>query len=394
MNAWVAGSRRLLCAAARRPCGIGLEAKRPIKVQNRLRPPPKSRSQNQHTESLEGRFFSLEQTLRKLRRDKERDGEEPEKQSAEEREQEVSLTERAALLEVRMTPQEIKLLSQQAGATGQDLRLTRQKFIAFSRLQHERDVEREAFLRTIEEPANEGALGRWLLPATGMVGTVSFAVAGVEVAGEAGMNIIGCTFVGCVSSLGGGTVNSLLFGYARHGVPWAADQKWLLVAVVSSLLTFFLWPWALQAMTEERLRQIHAAAQGRAEGAGPEGVTPAEFAAACSDHHFYKRVCAALRHKLKAALPEEPRPSPQQLFALLDLDNNGHLDRSELQLCLPYPRPKPLTSHLQVLSFQFQFLPSQLCFLHSECRTLSSDPIRFSQFRCFGVSVSQGKCED
>jgi hypothetical protein len=157
-------------------------------------------------------------------------------------EQAVSLRERAAMLKVRLSDEELLLLAQQIGAN-QDLRLTRKKLVKYTSQKWEREVEREAFLHAIESPAEEkGMLGKVLLPAVGMIGTASFAIAGAQVAGEAGMNIVGCCFVGALSSLGGGAVNALLFGDAKHGVPWVKNPDSLIIALVSSLITFFLWP--------------------------------------------------------------------------------------------------------------------------------------------------------
>ena len=82
----------------------------------------------------------------------------------------------------------------------------------------------QAFLAAVEEPAAEkGTLGKWLLPGVSFLGTASYAIAGTQVAGEAGMNVIGCCLVGIISSLGGGSVNALLYGYGKNGVPWARD---------------------------------------------------------------------------------------------------------------------------------------------------------------------------
>ena len=81
--------------------------------------------------------------------------------------------------------------------------------------------------------------------------TALFACVGVQVAGgEAGMNLIGCTLVGCVAGLGGGTVNSLLYGAARDGVSWARRPSFLVVAVGASIATFVLWPMYVQRKGE------------------------------------------------------------------------------------------------------------------------------------------------
>ena len=74
-----------------------------------------------------------------------------------------------------------------------------------------------------------------------------FAVVGTHCAGEVGMNVVGCTIVGCAGALGGGTLNHLLVG--RGGpVFWMADPRFLLFAAVSSVATFYLWPAAESAL--------------------------------------------------------------------------------------------------------------------------------------------------
>jgi hypothetical protein len=78
----------------------------------------------------------------------------------------ISLSERAQLLKVRLTHEELTLLAQHAGAH-QELRITRKKFIEFSSRKRQQEVEREAFLNSIEKPDEEkGMLGKCLLPNT------------------------------------------------------------------------------------------------------------------------------------------------------------------------------------------------------------------------------------
>lgn len=257
----------------------------------------------------------------------------------------ISLAERAAALDVRLTKDEVRLLAKQAGGQGQDLQVTRSKFLRFSRQKAEREIEREAFLAAIEEPAGiKSSLGKWILPVIGVVGTASYAMAGTQVAGDAGMNIIGCTFVGCVSSLGGGAVNALLYGYAKGGVPWARDPRSLGVAIGSSVLTFLLWPVAGKALAEERLRMIHETAKSKMWWSSAidrlglsnpsselKGISRAEFIAACEEEKFYKSIRKALASHIKAKLPGVAKPSAAQLFELVDVDHNGFLDMNELQ---------------------------------------------------------------
>mmetsp|Transcript_34437 Transcript_34437/g.67335 ORF Transcript_34437/g.67335 Transcript_34437/m.67335 type:complete len:551 (-) Transcript_34437:155-1807(-) len=256
---------------------------------------------------------------------------------------EVGLQERAEKLDVRLTADELTLFAIQAGGAERGLRITRHQLGKYSRDKASLDYEREAFLAAIEEPANEqSTLGQWILPVIGWIGTASYAIAGTQVAGEAGMNIIGCCFVGCISALGGGAVNALLFGYARNGVPWVKDPRSLFVALVSCLLTFFLWPMLCHELALERLRSIQETAKEHSwwsavasrVGLAPdatESITRADFIAACEDEKFYLRMKKILSNLVHANLPGVTKPTPAQLFKLVDLNDNGTLDIPELE---------------------------------------------------------------
>ena len=148
----------------------------------------------------------------------------------------------------------------------------------------------------------------------------------------------GCTFVGCLSSLGGGTLNAILFGYAKNGVPFATDPRNLIVALVSCAGTFFLWPYVCRTLAEERLRVIHETAKakswlhaaGEAIGLGrrPEdGISKSEFVAACEEEDFYNKCRKALKSTARAKGVNTPNPTPEQLFSLIDIDNNGCFPR-------------------------------------------------------------------
>eukprot|EP00966_Prymnesium_polylepis_P068739 1596610-Prymnesium_polylepis.1 len=94
-----------------------------------------------------------------------------------------------------------------------------------------------------------------MLFATDFLGTSLFAIVGTQCAGDAGMNIVGCTLVGCAAAMGGGTLNNLMIG--RTPVFWMRDPRFLIAAVVSSVATFYLWPkyeeWAVN-QTKQRLK--------------------------------------------------------------------------------------------------------------------------------------------
>ena len=81
------------------------------------------------------------------------------------------------------------------------------------------------------------------------LGTALFAVVGAQVAGDAGMNLVGCSLVGCAAAMGGGSINALLYGGttpllgSSPGVRWVANPSFLVVAFIASFLTFFGWPY-------------------------------------------------------------------------------------------------------------------------------------------------------
>ena len=58
--------------------------------------------------------------------------------------------------------------------------------------------------------------------------------------------MVGCTLVGCVSGMGGGTLNNLMYGATP--VYWMASPHWLGMCVASCVVTFYGWP-----LLEERL---------------------------------------------------------------------------------------------------------------------------------------------
>ena len=63
------------------------------------------------------------------------------------------------------------------------------------------------------------------------------AASGTMVAGHAGMDILGCTMVGTITSLGGGTIRDLLLG--RTPVFWFKEIEYLLLCVGTALAAFY-----------------------------------------------------------------------------------------------------------------------------------------------------------
>ena len=77
------------------------------------------------------------------------------------------------------------------------------------------------------------ALLYWL----GMAAVAVSAITGVLDSGRKHMDLIGALLVGIATALGGGTVRDVLID---RSVFWVADQTYLIVALGTALLTFFL----------------------------------------------------------------------------------------------------------------------------------------------------------
>merc|ERR1711965_635441 len=54
------------------------------------------------------------------------------------------------------------------------------------------------------------------------------------------MDLLGCTIISVVTSIGGGTVRDLLLG--RRPVFWIREPIFLAICIVTSAVTFALWP--------------------------------------------------------------------------------------------------------------------------------------------------------
>lgn len=77
------------------------------------------------------------------------------------------------------------------------------------------------------------ALLYWIM----VSGVAICAITGVLDAGRKGMDVVGACAVGLATAAGGGTVRDLLIG---RPVFWIADQTYLLTALGTAVLTFFL----------------------------------------------------------------------------------------------------------------------------------------------------------
>jgi uncharacterized membrane protein YeiH len=71
-------------------------------------------------------------------------------------------------------------------------------------------------------------------------GTALFAFSGTLTAGRKGMDIMGMTIIALITAMGGGTIRDLLFN--KGTVFWMQDVVYLKICVITTLLTFVLWP--------------------------------------------------------------------------------------------------------------------------------------------------------
>jgi uncharacterized membrane protein YeiH len=70
------------------------------------------------------------------------------------------------------------------------------------------------------------------------MGTVSFAISGSVTAATCGLDLVGCTFVGCITALGGGTVRDCIFG--RLPVFWLDEREYIYMSIAAAFTAFVL----------------------------------------------------------------------------------------------------------------------------------------------------------
>ena len=146
-------------------------------------------------------------------------------------------------------------------------------------------------------------------------------------------------------------MNAVLYGYAKNGVPWVKTPRNLMIALVSSLATFFLWPILCESMAQERLRRIQDMAKSRSwwdtawyratnpisfTASSPENITRAEFVAACEASaadeadSFYKTIWSKFSNPrldldvgcVHIYIPQKGRGGVVQVVAYMYIDTS------------------------------------------------------------------------
>jgi uncharacterized membrane protein YeiH len=80
-----------------------------------------------------------------------------------------------------------------------------------------------------------------LLYTLDLIGVAVFSMSGALAAGRKRLDLLGVIVLGLVTAVGGGTMRDLLVG--RHPIFWLADSAYLVVIVVSALLTVAYVRW-------------------------------------------------------------------------------------------------------------------------------------------------------
>lgn len=240
---------------------------------------------------------------------------------------------------VRLTPNELQLLKQKLTGNGfNTLANNYQQTIeqVGNRALQERTT-REVCLSVVCNNANP--LDKWgvrIINFFDYAGTALFAVVGTLVAGDHGMNIIGCGLVGCVAALGGGSLNAMLYGGAspllgQPGVRWVANPSYLAVALAASIATFFTWPFYCQYQAEHYLNNVIGEDRLNKDGNVEKDVF----------RHAYN-TNEDFRHSIQKALPKvyarilqlQETGLVEQgsvFFDHIDSDGSGDLDLEELK---------------------------------------------------------------
>ena len=251
---------------------------------------------------------------------------------------------------VRLTDAEFVRLREIVDANRDGL-VSRSELTTAGRRAVEERAVREVCLSVIELPDSAATWDRWIgqyaLRACDVGGTVLYAVAGTQVAGDVGMNVVGCTLVGCATALGGGTLNNLLYGTAspmrgKPGVFWVRFPEYLFMAAGASLATFFLWPWYCQQQADTYLHDMMGEKNLQTSNDGSIVVTKRVFCRTCKNNPEFLTTMRDVigdnttdnrksNQNEANAKPKVVTKTPEQIFDMLDTNQSGSLDRDKLR---------------------------------------------------------------
>ena len=240
--------------------------------------------------------------------------------------QEFEISRLAKKTGVRLTEPEMQLLRRQLGCKGDGL-ASFQEFQRLGKEAKEKQWARELMLNAVEQPSTVwDKFGSKLVFSLDFLGKGLFAVVGAQAAGDAGMNIVGATLIGCVAAMGGGTLNNLLYGHStldtQTGVRWVRNPSILFSAVICSAITFFVWPVYCREEAKRELRKVFGTKLQ------PDGSADQEaFVHACETNEEFRELIAKGLGKAGMKAINDP----ERLFQLADEDESGYLELDEMQ---------------------------------------------------------------
>eukprot|EP00966_Prymnesium_polylepis_P310528 7174425-Prymnesium_polylepis.1 len=107
--------------------------------------------------------------------------------------------------------------------------VTEVEWAALLRERAQRHSEKLLLLEYIGRVTDTGTnVAQQALRQVGMLGVIFFSITGTHAAGEAGMHVMGATLVGCVTAIGGGTLNGAMMGATPVG--WMVQPKPLIAS--------------------------------------------------------------------------------------------------------------------------------------------------------------------
>jgi uncharacterized membrane protein YeiH len=236
----------------------------------------------------------------------------------------ISIEEMVTKLDVRLTTEELTLLRNKLDRNHNGVVSKAELAYAGHKARDERSA-RELCLSVVEQPVGKlDHLGTRIIQVLDFSGTALFASVATLAAGDSGMNMIGCCLVGCVGALGGGTLNNLFYGTTMLGkssaVFWCKDHRYVVVAVLASLVTFFTWPIYVTKASEHYLNEVFGKENLEADGS-------------CGKHAFVN-ACYSDRKLLSMcqdAMPFANPKTPQHYFNLLTEDGATTLNHHHLK---------------------------------------------------------------
>ena len=127
--------------------------------------------------------------------------------------------------------------------------VTEEEWSALVHSRAHRHAEKALLLEYIGRVTETGTdAGQQALRRAGFLGVLFFSITGTHAAGDAGFHVMGATLVGCVTAIGGGTLNGVMMGTTP--VTWMVQPAPLIASLLAGVLTFYCLPLAAHAYDE------------------------------------------------------------------------------------------------------------------------------------------------